>query len=107
MKMALDYQAWISFIGDKLDVERALLLQDLYKSINQAIAEMAEAEGFDLVVVDDSEGELGWNDELKVSREAQTLQQIRSRRVLYRSTTVDVTDDLVARMNNAWRAGNP
>jgi Skp family chaperone for outer membrane proteins len=102
---SLNYQAWARFKTDQQDVETALLLQELYRSIKLAVAEMAETEGYDLVVVDDSQGELSWTTEARVSREAQVLQQIRGRRLLYATGAVDITDDLVARMNNKFRMG--
>ncbi|MHC5005493.1 MAG: OmpH/Skp family outer membrane protein [Planctomycetota bacterium] len=102
---SLNFQAWVRFKTDQLDIERALLLQDLYRSIKQSIAELAETEGYDLVVVDDSQGELGWSNEARLSREAQILQQIRGRRLLYTTSGIDITDDLVARMNNKFRMG--
>lgn len=105
VKATLDYQAWIRFVQNKLDVERALLLQDLYRSITGAIAEMAGAEGWHMVIVDDAASDLSWSDDSQLSREGQTLQKIRGRRVLYGSPLVDLTDQLVIRMNNAYSTG--
>jgi Skp family chaperone for outer membrane proteins len=103
---SLEYEAWKRFAQDDLDVEHALLLQDLYRSIKVAIQEMAETEGYDLVVVDDSQGDLGWSDDSQMSREAQVQQQVRGRRLLHSNPTLDISDDLSARMNNAYRAGS-
>jgi hypothetical protein len=103
----LEYQGWVRFASDKLDVEKALLLQNLYRITKQSIESMAEAEGFAMVLIDDSLGELTVNPEAKVSREAQVRQQIAGRRFLYAQRTLDVTDDLIARMNNAYNAGAP
>ncbi len=102
----LKYEGRRQFQAEKLDLERALLLQDIYRDMTEAIRELAETEGYDLIVVDDSEGEMGWSNESKISREVQVLQQIRGRRVLYGSPAIDVTDNLIARMNNAYRAGS-
>ncbi|MHC4989729.1 MAG: OmpH/Skp family outer membrane protein [Planctomycetota bacterium] len=102
---SLNYQAWLRFKQEQVDVERALLLEALYRSIRKAIAEMAETEGYDLVAVDDSEGAVTWSDDARVPREAQVLQQIAGRRLLYTNPSVDITDDVVARMNNAFRTG--
>ena len=100
---SLNFQAWLKFVQDKVDVERALLLQDLYRSIKNAVAELAKTGKYDLVVVDDSKGELTWTADSPITREAQTLQQIRARGMLFASNAIDVTDDLVARMNNEHR----
>jgi Skp family chaperone for outer membrane proteins len=102
---ALNYQAWLRFANEKVDVEKALLLQELYRSIKKSIQEMAAAEGYDVVLVDDSLGELTVNPESQVTREAQIRQQIISRRLLFTGTSLNITDDLIARMNNEYTAG--
>lgn len=101
---ALQYQAWLRFATDKLDVERSLLLENLYRTIQAAVTDMAQASGIDVVVLDDSLNELGVNPELRVSREAQIRQQIIGRRVLYSNPQMNLTEDLVERMNNAYNA---
>ena len=40
-----------------------------------------------------------------MSREAQVIQQMTSRTVMYVDPSRDVTDELIARMNNAFKAG--
>ena len=66
---------------------------------------MAPIEGFNIVLLDDSAQELRVNSESKLPLEAQVLQQMTSRRVLFADKSVDITDDLVLRMNNAYQAG--
>lgn len=102
---SFDYQAWMRFVADKMDVERSLLMRDLYRAVKMAVKAMAEAEGYDVVIVDDSQGELTTSDEARMSREAQVRQQIAARRVLYSAPAVDITDHLIVRMNNAFNAG--
>jgi Skp family chaperone for outer membrane proteins len=103
--LSFEFQAWVRFAADKMDVERSLLMRDLYRSVKAAVKTMAEAEGYDIVIVDDSQGELLTSDEARVSREAQVRQQIAARRVLYTAPTVDVTEQLIVRMNNEFKAG--
>jgi Skp family chaperone for outer membrane proteins len=102
--MSLRFQAWSRFTLDKADIEQALVLQDLYRSIKAAAAQMASASGYDLVVVDDSQGELRTMSDSRVSRESQILQQIADRRLLYANPGLDITDELITRMNNEWKA---
>ena len=59
----------------------------------------------DLVLVDDSAGELGINPQSQLNRETQITQQMVSRRVLYAGDAVDITDQLITRMNNAYQSG--
>lgn len=101
----LNYQAWMRLNADKLDIEKSISLQDLYRSIKQAIASLAAADGWDIVLVDDSPGELGINPNSQLSREAQITQQMVSRRVLYADPAVNITDQLITRMNNAYQSG--
>lgn len=101
----LRFRAWMQFNNDYVDIEHSLVLQDLYRVVKNAAAEMARAEGYDLVLVDDAEGELTVNPESRVPRTTQVEQQMFARQMLYVSPTIDITDDLIERMNNAYRAG--
>jgi Skp family chaperone for outer membrane proteins len=98
----LKYNAWTNMAKRKVDIEHSLVMQDLYRTIKHEAKLLADASGYDAVFVDDSQGELAVNPELNVSREVQIRQQIVSRRLLYASKTIDVTDALIVRMNNAW-----
>jgi Skp family chaperone for outer membrane proteins len=101
------YEAWKQFVIDKVDIEESLLLQDLYRSVKREAGLLASAAGYDLVLVDDSQGELAIDPEARMPRRAQVLQQIAGRRLLYTNKQIDITDDLVQRMNNAFKAVGP
>lgn len=101
----LKYQGFIQFANERLDVERYLLFESLYRSIASAIEHMAQAEGYDIVLVDDASVEFIVNSKLKISREDQIKQQIASRRIMYSNPSVDITEALIIRMNNAFDAG--
>jgi hypothetical protein len=66
---------------------------------------MAEAEGYDMVVLNDSSDDVPFDREVRVPAQIQILQQITNRKILYLKPTIDVTDDLIVRMNNEFRAG--
>ena len=100
----LRFQAWSRFTLDRVDIEKALQYQDIYRSIKTAAAAMATANGYDIVLVDDSQGELTTTPDARVSREAQVIQQIIGRRMLYANPALDITDELITRMNNAHKA---
>lgn len=99
---AYELQGFLEYAKRKLDSEGARLIQEVYEQIKQAVAAMAEQNGYDIVFVDDSRAKLPE----KVS-EAEMTRQISARRMLYSSPQLDVTDDLITRMNNAFTAGNP
>ncbi len=101
---ALKYQSWSKFNSEKLDIEYSLILRDLYQAIKLAVAQMAASSKFDLVLVDDSQGEVNANPDSKISRKSQIEQQIAGRRMLFANPAIDVTEDLIVRMNNAYKA---
>jgi len=100
-----EFQAWYQFKSEQVDVERSLLLRDLYRSIKDAVADMSETEGYDLVLMDESDQPIQVNPQSDASREQQVREQIRSRRILYSGQVIDITEDLIERMNNAFNAG--
>lgn len=106
-KIALErmkLQFWFQQARMELEVEKALRLQELYKSVKEAIADLAEAEGYDIVMLNDASDELPFDRESRMPVQLQILQQIAGRKLLYLSPATDVTDDLIVRMNNAYRA---
>ena len=101
------YEAWKQFVIDKVDIEESLMLQDLYRSVKREAALLGTAAGYDVVLVDDSQGELAIDPDARMPRRAQVLQQIAGRRMLHVNKQIDITDDLVQRMNNAFKAVGP
>jgi Skp family chaperone for outer membrane proteins len=104
-RVALQYQAWGRFALEQLDMEKSLRYRDLDRSIKSAIAQLCEIEGYDIVLMDDSQQELTVSRDSRVSREVQVLQQMTSRRIVYVNPVADITDELIERMNNAYSAG--
>jgi len=99
----LRYQAWMRFMNDKFDVEYSLMLQDLFRTVRNAAGRMADVEGYDLVLLDDSEAELTVNPDSRLSREAQVRQQMTARSILHARDSIGITADLIERMNNEYR----
>jgi len=97
----LEADAWFKFERARLDRERSLMWQDLYKSVKTEADKLALAEGLDLVLVNDSLGEIRSTGDAQTSAEAVVLQQITARRLVFASKEVDITDRLIVRMNNA------
>ena len=99
---AYELQGFLEYAKRKLDAEGARMIQVLYEEIKQAVEAMAEQNGYDIVFVDDSRAKLPGG----VS-EAEMTRQISARRMLYASPQLDVTDELITRMNNSFTAGTP
>ena len=55
---------------------------------------MSRANGYDIVLVDDTVAELPED-----TTEAETMRQISARRMLYANPQVDISDELIVRMN--------
>ena len=104
--VALETQAWRMFATEQVDIEASLRLRDLDRSIKSAVTQLAEINGYDIVLVDDSGRELSIDAQSKASREIQVKAQMNARRLLYTNPEVDVTDELIERMNNAFNAGS-
>jgi Skp family chaperone for outer membrane proteins len=82
------------FIGGKVELERARAMRDTYLAIKDAVRRLAEKEGYDYILLDDSVVQMDPSDAAK------TMAQISARRFLYANGKRDVTDQLVGMMNN-------
>jgi len=100
----LEFKAWDQRSARRLDWERSYGLEELYRSILTEIEALAAANGYDVVLADDSDFELAV-DRRQENATGQVLNQIGQRRVLHAVRGVDITQDLIDRMNNAWAAG--
>jgi Skp family chaperone for outer membrane proteins len=91
-----NYRAYVEFSRVKLESERGRRLKNTYLSIRRGVREFANANGYALVLVDDSVAEIppGTLEDLN--------RQISARRVMY--SGVDITDALTAYMNDAYVA---
>lgn len=100
----LGNDGWLQFELAQLDIEKALLMENLYRQIKVATEELARAQGYDLVLINDADEPFAFSNQSKMPRESQLRNQIASRRVLFANNTVDISDDLVQRMNNSFNA---
>ena len=93
-----------SFAQERLDIEKSLMLNGLYESIKKSVAEIADANGYDIVLVNDSQKQIGVIAGSQMSREAQILEQVGAQRVFFARPRIDITDQIVTRMNLDWSA---
>lgn len=101
----LEYQGWRAYSAERLDIEKSLQLRELDRRVRRAIDDLAMLKGYDFVLMDDTSAELSVNPESKLAREVQVKQQMTARRSLYVNPAMDITDQLIQRMNNAFNAG--
>ena len=100
----LQFEQWERIKKVEVDRERALMWQSMYRNIRAESQKLADAEGWDIVMVHDGVSEIQLQRDSKTPLEQQAQEQIVRRRVLYAARSTDVTDQLVVRMNNARTA---
>jgi len=103
----LNARLWIQQAELEVIIEKALRFEKLCEAISAAVASVATAEGYDLVIVDDTAVEAVVNPNSQLPPSVQRAEQVASRRVLYTNrNTIDLTSQLAARMNNSFKAGS-
>jgi Skp family chaperone for outer membrane proteins len=98
--MKLELDEWGSLKKLELDRERALMWRTMYQSVRDQTLSLAKADGWDIVLVNDSLGKIKLSEDMQVSREQQVISQILNRRMLYASEATDITEQLIVRVNN-------
>ncbi|MEC9157077.1 MAG: hypothetical protein VX684_04605 [Planctomycetota bacterium] len=98
--MKLELDEWAKLKQVEVDRERALMWKSMYRAIREQATALAVADGWDIILVNDSLGELQMSEQVSASREQQVLTQILNRRMLYASETTDITEQLIVRINN-------
>ena len=96
-----ELRAMQQFANAKLEVERARALRDTYVAIKDAAKTLAQRDGYDYILLNDSLPEMDPASALK------TMQQISARRFIFADPKADVTDALVAMMNDQFKAPTP
>lgn len=102
-KLDLRIEAFKQRSSRRLDWEQSYALEEIWQVVNTEIQTIADANGYDIVMADDS------GDALQVNRRqanasGQLAAQMGQRRLLYTARSVDITQDLIDRLNNAWKA---
>lgn len=91
-------QYFVDSEGKQIEAELAESLRSIFDDIQTVIRAIAEEKGFDLILVADSMPP-GAPDNTQ-----QVRQQIVLQKVLYASARVDITRDVIARLNEKYRA---
>lgn len=99
--MQLRLEAWASVKQAEVDREESLKWRSIYRNLRREAQRVAESEGYAMVLVDDSVGDIRTVGQSQVSLQQQVLEQITNRRILFAANAIDVTDQVIVRMNNA------
>jgi len=91
--LSLEYQADVEWSRQMIEFQRAVNLRRIYSSIREFMETEANERGIDIVFVDDTVVELPPGDE------EETTRQISARRMLYTNPAIDITDEVIQRMN--------
>lgn len=77
---------------------RGDIQRELFNKVAEASRRLAQQRGFQLVLSNDSVVDI------LEGPESQVVRQVASRRIIYADQTLDISGELVAMMNNEWRA---
>jgi len=102
----LETEEWAALKENELDREMSLMWRQIYSHIRQEAAKLAESKGYDYVIVAEPGGDLqlsGGDPRVPLTQRA--VEQISQRRMLYSSPAHDITEELRARMDNAFTVG--
>ncbi len=89
----LDFGAMVEFRKAKLDAARARARVEIRQQIIKSAATYAAANGIAFIIADDSETDFAH------STDRQIVQQMLLQRIIYASPECDITDDLIAWIN--------
>lgn len=97
-----DAQAFAEYSVSTLDLQQALNLHRMYRKVSDAVKELAVGR-FQLILNLDVLTKFRPFESSRLSRTAQVQQQIASRSMLYAEPSLDLTDELIQHMNNAYK----
>lgn len=96
-RLTIERQAWLQFKEAVTLREHSRLTSQMYDEINQAVETIAKEAGYQIVLFKQ-------RPELRGGETRDVLEQIRSRKVLYSDPSVDITQAVLTRLNDAYRA---
>lgn len=87
-------EKYVEFTEREKDLERSLIMQSLFRDIKEAVATIAAANNYDLVIASDESMKLSQG----LSSRA-TNEQISIHRVYFANDQIDITEQIVTQMN--------
>ncbi|MDE1037348.1 MAG: OmpH family outer membrane protein [Phycisphaerales bacterium] len=101
-QLAIQAMSYKQFAEKRVDNERSLMFRDLYMKIKSSVADIANENGYDLVLITDDDREILVNLQADTSQEFQVREQIGQQRVVFASGQIDITAQIVTHMNLEW-----
>ena len=96
-RLTIDRAAWLKFEEARALRDHHRLTREMYEEIVEVIGKTARQRGVDIVLYRMSAG-------LQSENTPQLLQEIERRKVLYAADRVDLTDAIMKRLNDSYRA---
>jgi Skp family chaperone for outer membrane proteins len=102
MEKTLEDRNWADFQQAQLTMDNKQHMLDMFAKVEAAVGEIAKDRRLDLVVADQGL-DLTADDLEKLSAD-QVNQLLHQRNVIYATKSIDITDDVTARLNNNYKA---
>jgi Skp family chaperone for outer membrane proteins len=99
-RAVVDLKAWAQYKQQKMKRTRGVKMESLYRKTTDTAGNVAEDNGFDLVLYDEGSADLNYQS----SKQLSTM--IQMRKVLWSNDKLNITDQVIQRMNNQYQAGN-
>ncbi|MFQ5805950.1 MAG: OmpH family outer membrane protein [Phycisphaerae bacterium] len=96
-RLKLDYKNWGELMQAEMTREVGVWTRKMYREVLDTTGELAQREGYDLVFYRDAPDLVGFDPEA-------VQEQIRSRKLVYSSPTVDITQVILDKLNANYRA---
>jgi Skp family chaperone for outer membrane proteins len=94
---AIELQTWLQFEQRRILRQEQVHVVGLYRSSMQAISDVAQANGYALVMFDSADPDFN-----QIQAAEQLRELIQNRKVLYHSPQIDITQQIIQRMNNQF-----
>lgn len=96
---AVEFDVWQQVSQRRLETEQALRVGAIYRKINDTVEQIADREGYDLVLFDEDVPDFSG-----AQNQQQVAGRIQNRKVLYANDRLDISDRVLQRMNNAYES---
>jgi len=97
LQMQIDYKNWGELMQADMAREVGLWTRRIYDEIQQVAEEVAQRKGIDIILYKDQPELIGFDPEV-------VREQIRQRKLIYSNPAVDITQELLDKLNTAYRA---
>lgn len=100
-RKVIELDAWLKFHQARLQIDQAVYIEDIYRTIVSTVGVVAEQDGWDIVLyLDDIDAVRGQNVQ-------QVQQQIVLRKLIYSAADLDISDRVIQMLNNEFENKTP